>query len=374
MFSSLFGRAFMRWLEKLAEEEPQEPCGDDYRPGPAPEVALAQPVPLGSAPSDQQDAVSDRQNAVSEWIFPRVQRAAMGSLFEIYLAGRERETLVGAAQEALEEIERLERQLSHYREDSDISRLNLHAPQQWVRLEPRLYHLLKRCAALHMETDGAFDITTDPLTRLWGFHRGEGRVPSEGEIRAALENVGMYRVLFEDEDHLVRFTAPQLSLNLGAIGKGYAVDAAVETLRFYNLSRAVVHGGQSTIYALGAPPDDDAWEFTLRDPRDHQTPVETVRLRDQAISTSGGYEQFFEVEGVRYSHILDPLTGYPAQGALSVSVIASSAADSDALSTAFFVLGAEGAQDYCRAHPEIRVIMMQEQADQTLKVIRIGCD
>jgi thiamine biosynthesis lipoprotein len=368
MFSYLFGRAFMRWLEKLADEKPPEPKSADYRPGPTPKVALTQPAPVSSTPA------SDPPTAATEWVFPRVQRAAMGSLFEIYLAGRERETLIGAAEEALDEIERLERQLSHYREDSDISRLNQHAPHQWVRLEPRLYHLLKRCAALNLETEGAFDITTDPLTRLWGFRRGEGRVPSEEEIRAALENVGMYRILFDDEDHLIRFTAPQLSLNLGAIGKGYAVDAAVETLRFYHVSRAVVHGGQSTIYALGSPPDAEAWEFTLRDPRDHETPIETLSLRDQALSTSGSYEQFFESEGVRYSHILDPLTGSPSQGALSVSVIAPAAADSDALSTAFFVLGPEGARDYCRTHPDIRVIMMHEQADRTLEITRIGFD
>jgi thiamine biosynthesis lipoprotein len=368
MFSYLFGRAFVRWLEKLGEEEPEEPKAAAYRPGPTPEVSLAQRAPVSGAPS------SDRPTAMSEWVFPCVQRVAMGSLFEIYLAGRDRESLVGAAEEALEEVERLDRQLSHYREDSDISRLNQHATRQWVRLEPRLYHLFKRCAALSEATEGAFDITTDPLTRLWGFYRGEGRIPSEEEIRAALENVGMYRILFDDEDHLIYFTAPQLSLNLGAVGKGYAIDCAVETLRFYHISNAVLHGGQSTIYALGAPPDADAWEFILRDPRDHETPVETVYLRDQAISTSGSYEQFFEAQGVRYSHIIDPLTGAPTQGMLSVSVIAPSAADSDALSTAFFVLGPEGARDYCRAHPDIRVIMMQEQADKTLEITRIGFD
>jgi len=360
MLRLLFGRALTRWLEKLGETE-STPAG------PAPEVTLAPPAPVSARDTAPPESAAD-----SEIVYPRVQRPAMGSLFEVYLAGTDREALVGAAEEALNEVERLERQLSHYRDDSDVARLNRHAVEQWVRLEPRLYFLLRRCAELSAETEGAFDITTGPLIKAWGFYRSEGRVPSDEEIAEILQNVGTYRILFDDEDHLVYFTTPGLEINLGAIGKGCAIDAAVETLRFYNVRSAVVHGGQSTIYALGTPPDAEGWEFTIRDPRDHTTPLETVTLRDDALSTSGSYEQFFEVDGVRYSHLLDPRTGRPVQGMLSVSVIAPSAADSDALSTAFFVLGRERTEAFCRAHPEIRVIMIEERPENEIEVNRFG--
>jgi thiamine biosynthesis lipoprotein len=361
MFHFLFGRALSRWLQNLAESAPQT------EKGPAPEVTFAPPAEAaGGVPSE-----SDSEGE-SEIVYPRVRRAAMGSLFEVYLAGTDRDSLVGAAEEALDEVERLDRQLSHYREDSDISRLNAHAAAQWVRLEPRLYHLLKRCAQLSAETDGAFDITSGPLVKAWGFHDGEGRIPPDAEIAELLENVGMSRILFDDDDHLVYYTAPKLEINLGAVGKGYALDQAAETLKFYGVRNALMHGGQSTILAMGAPPGADGWELTLRDPRDRATAIQTILLRDEAISTSGNYEQFFEVDGVRYTHILDPRAGRPVQGMTSVSVVAPSAADSDALSTAFFVLGRERTEEYCQSHPELKVIIITETPDRQVEFARIG--
>jgi FAD:protein FMN transferase len=124
-----------------------------------------------------------------------------------------------------------------------------------------------------------------------------------------------------------------------------------------------LHGGRSSIYALGAPPGAEGWEFTLRDPRDHTTPLHTVVLHDRAISTSGDYEQFFEADGVRYSHIIDPRSGRPVQGMQSVWVVAPSATDSDALSTAFFVLGPERTRAFCRQYPELEVVMVQSAPD-----------
>jgi thiamine biosynthesis lipoprotein len=353
----------MRWLAKMGTTETVESNGSH------PPAALPEPT---TPPIDLTDYTIVAPPKPLEYVYPTVQRRAMGSLFEVYLAGTDRETLVAAADEALNEVERLERQLSHYRDDSDIARLNKNAAKQWVRLEPKLYALLKHCAQITEETDGAFDITAGPLIKAWGFYRGEGRIPENEKIKEILQNVGIYRILFDDEDHLVYFTTKGLDINLGAVGKGYAMDAAAETLRFFGVKSAVVHGGQSTIYALGSPPDAMGWEFTVKDPRDRETPIETVLLRDEAISTSGNYEQFFEVDGVRYSHIIDPMTGRPAQGVISVSVIAPSAADSDALSTAFFVLGRERTEEYCLTHPNIRVIMVEARPLNEIEVTRLG--
>ena len=381
LLNFLLGQAYRRWMRSLEEaarqqEASPESAARDFEPTvrEVDEYSLVAES-LSRHPEEAPDPEP-------EWVFPRVQRTAMGSLWEIYLAGTDREQLTAAGEQALDEIDRLDRQLSHYKEDSDITRLASVSGKQWVRLEPKLYFLLKRCADLFDITGGAFDVTTGPLTRAWGFFKGEKRIPSEEEISAVMENVGTQRILFDDDNWLVFLPREGMEINLGAIGKGYAIDEAAKTLRFYNVEHAVLHGGQSTIYAMGSAPADVAisdhpspgsgWPFEIKDPRDKTTVIETVHLRDEAISTSGSYEDYFEVDGARYSHIIDPRTGYPAQGMLSVSVIAPSAADSDAFSTAFFVMGRESAQEFCRSHPELRVIIMELGSDNPMQVTRIG--
>ncbi len=335
MFNLLIGRALLRWAMKLGEEsevnqgETHPPDDDDLR------------------------------------AYPRVQRPAMGSLFEIYLAGQNRDSLIAAGEEALDQIERLDLQLSHYRDDSDIARLNAHAVDSWVRLEPRLYQLLRRCHEIWQSTGGAFDITTTALTKAWGFYDGNKRVPYDNEIKAILERTGTDKVLFDDDDNLVHFGQPGIEINLGGVGKGFAIDEAADTLRMWEVPGAVIHGGQSTIYALGDGPESDGWEFTIKDPRDHETPVNTVRLRNQALSTSGSYEDFFEVDGKRYSHILDPRTGRSVEGMLSVSVITQTAEESDALSTAFFVMGREATEEFCKKRPGLQVVMIEDSGETT---------
>jgi FAD:protein FMN transferase len=381
IFKLLLGKALWNALERMADPEEARPAADESgRTSAAPDSSAEAPEPV---------------LASSATVFPRVQRRAMGSLFEIYLAGTERDALVSAAEEALDQVQRLEDQLSHYRDDSDIARLNANACEQWVRLEPRLYALIKRCLDLSQSLDGAFDITAGPLVKAWGFFRGEGRIPSDQELADVMERVGFYRVMSDDEANLIRFASPGMDLNLGAVGKGYAIDEAADILRLWGAQNGVIHGGQSTIYAFGDEPAEArleayedrqrvdeveaedstiklGWRFVIRDPRDRDTPLQTVYLRDEALSTSGNYEQFFEHEGVRYSHIIDPVTGRPAKGMISVSVITQSAAESDALSTAFFVLGRGATEEYCSNRPNIRVVMVEEAPGGEISVTRIG--
>ena len=382
LFNLLIGQALRRWLRNM---EAAERGGDVPSPQiPREHEPVVREVDEYSLAADSVATKPAVEPESEEWVFPTVQRTAMGSLWEIYLVGTDREQLVAAADEGLDEIERLDRQLSHYKDDSDISRLNAHAGEQWVRLEPKLYFLLKRCVELSEMTGGAFDITSGPLTKAWGFFKGEKRIPPEDEVAAVMENVGAQRILFDDENWLVYFTRPEMEINLGAIGKGYAIDEAVKTLRSFNVQNAVLHGGQSTIYAMGSPPEpvsseleDDfspGWLFDIKDPRDRETVIQSVYLYDEALSTSGSYEDFFEVDGVRYSHIIDPRSGYPAKGMLSVSVIAPNAADSDALSTAFFVMGVGAAEEFCKSHPELRVIIVESVAEGDIRVTRIGFD
>jgi FAD:protein FMN transferase len=362
MFRLLFGAAMARWLDRMVGTDAQSDRDGGNLPAEPASLEVAPPAEPEYAPMPE------------ECVYPRVQRPAMGSMFEVYLAGIDRDSLVGAAEQALDEIQRLDRQLSHYSDVSDITRLNIYAPEQWVRVEPRIYDLFRRCRQLAEATGGAFDITAGPLVKAWGFHDGSPRVPPDDEIATLLQRVGMDHILADDDDNLLHYDVPGLEVTLGAIGKGYAIDEAVDILRMYHVRSAMIHGGQSTIYALGAPPGEDAWEFTVRDPRDHTTPIQTLRLRDEAISTSGNYEQYFDADGVRYSHIIDPRTGRPAVGTLSVSAVARNAAESDAISTALFVMSAAERAAFLSTRADLRVIILIERPDGGLDVARHGVE
>lgn len=352
MFGMLFGRALARWLDTAADEPAPSRRREPPRPPARLEVTPQRPV--------RANALRAPQAANGELVCPRLGRTAMGCLFEAYLAGYDRTALEGAGEQALDEVERLDRQLSHYRDDSDITRLNAHASTHWVRLEPGIYSLLTRCRAMHDASNGAFDIAVQPLLVAWGFHSGVHRVPPDDEVDDLLHRCSTRLIAWDDDESLVHYTAPGMAVSLGAIGKGHAVDRAVDVLRSYAVESGVVHGGSSTIYALGQPPDSDAWEFAVRDPRDGATPVATLRLRDQAVSTSAATEQRFGAAGTIHGHILDPRTGRPASGVLSTTVVSASAEMSDALATALQVAGADGLAWVPELAPEARVIMVIE--------------
>jgi len=303
----------------------------------------------------------------------KVRRRAMATTFEIVLIGDDRDFLAAAGHEALDEVERLEEQLSVYVPTSEVSWINARAAMEPVRVEPRLFDLLQWAARLSEETQGAFDITAGPLVKAWGFYWQQGVVPTAETIAHTLEHVGMSHVILNEEDSTVRFDRVGVEINLGSIGKGYAVDRAAAVLKNLGVETALIHGGYSTIYALGAPPDAEGWAIGIRHPLEGGGRMATVTLRDEALSTSGSYEQFFEVDGKRYSHLLDPRTGVPAQGMGSASVIASSATESDALSTAFFVLGEAGARAYCSKHPEVSAVLAPETlAGEDVEVVVVS--
>lgn len=282
-------------------------------------------------------------------------RRAMGCEFELWLYGRSEAESASLAEQVWEEVHRLERQLSLYQPDSDLVYLNEKAWQEPVRAEPELFQLLLRCKQLYEETEGAFDPTVTPLLRLWGFVDRRYRVPAHAEIEQTLRRVGMKWVLLEPEGRWVYYGKPGIELSLGAIGKGYALAQAVQRLKPYRVEAALLSAGSSTLYALGAPPGSEGWQVAIRNPSLSEPPLATLLLRDQAFSTSGGTEQGFEVEGKRYTHLLDPRTGYPAKGMASVSVAAQDPTLADALSTALFVAGMEFTERYRQAHPELGI-------------------
>jgi len=293
------------------------------------------------------------------YILYRSSHEAMATTFEVAAYGANRDYLAAVVNEVFEEIDRLEAQLSNYRPDSEVSYINRAAAHHPVVVEPGLFGLIRDAIRYSSETAGAFDITIGPLLKAWGFVQKKGRVPEAAEIAQMLKTVGYAHVKLNAAARTLWFDELGVQLDLGGIGKGFAVDRTVEILRSSGVTRALVSSGTSSIFALGAPPDARTWDITLRDPFDAQKAADVIHLKNCSLSTSGNYENFFEENGKIYSHILDPVTGRPVEGMLSAAVLALSATESEALSTAFFVMGPEHAGHYVAAHPNLSLACYQ---------------
>lgn len=288
----------------------------------------------------------------------------MATRFEIVVCGPNEPGLRAAAEEALDEVHRIEGQLSLYRSDSEVSHLNARAAREWVRVEPGLFRLLQQAKVFSAETGGAFDITVAPLMRCWGFMGGSGKRPAKTAIADALKCVGMNLIELDGERFAVHFARAGVMLDFGAIGKGYAIGKAVETLRDAGVTSAIIHGGTSTVYGLGRPPDEAAWKIAIEAPpqSERKQPVllSVVELHDAALSVSAVWGKSFATKGKTYGHIIDPRTGYPTDAADLAAVILPSATETDALSTALLTLGVDGHEQIAILRPEIRTLVMKQ--------------
>jgi thiamine biosynthesis lipoprotein len=259
-------------------------------------------------------------------------------------------------------VERLEAQLSLYRPSSEIARVNALAARQAVRVSPPVFHLLELAQRLHQETGGLFDIAIGPLVRCWGFMGGQGRMPEPGQLAQARSLAGMRHLELDAGDFSVRFDREGVMIDLGAIGKGYAIDCAAQTLRECGVTSALLHGGTSTTYAIGTPPEADVWQVAVASPPDlgaHAPPPQVVvRLRDGALSVSAVWGRSFEAGGKTYGHVLDPRSGRPAARAVLAAVALPSATETDALSTALLVAGSPGAGRIERLRPGMRTLLL----------------
>jgi thiamine biosynthesis lipoprotein len=322
---------------------------------------LAYPVGQLLAALDQISALPQPAIAPSEIALLRFSRRAMATTFEVVVPFATPDALeFGSA--SLDRIDELEAQLTVYRETSEVARLNRLAPYQTVVVEARLFDVLHQAQRISSETGGAFDVSTGALIRAWGFVRGPRRIPDEQELAQVRQRIGMDKIVLDPERKSVRYLCPGLEINLGSIGKGHALDVvASEIKRGYHVPAFLLHGGYSSVWAQGSPHQDDrGWMVMIRHPRDPDRTLARVWLRDQGLATSANTYQAFEWQGRQLGHLLDPRTGWPAEGMASVTVVARTSAEADALSTAFFVLGSAAARRYCETHPDIGAILLAE--------------
>ena len=288
---------------------------------------------------------------------------AMGSPFTIELYGQDRVPMEAAVDAAFEEVRRLDDLLSNYKKDSQWSEINRRAAERPVPVSPELFRLLTDCVAYSRASEGAFDITVGPLMKVWGFYKGSGRLPHRAEVAAALTKVGHRHIRLDPRAQTVWFDREGVEMDPGGIGKGLAVDRMVDVLRQKGVRNALVAGAGSSIYGMGAPPGEPrGWRIEIKNPWDTSKTGAEVFLKNMSLSTSGSYEKFFRAEGRTYAHIMDPRTGYPAQGTVAVSVVAPRTIDSEAWTKPYFVNGRQWAVK--NKLPEFRVYFCEDRMEK----------
>jgi thiamine biosynthesis lipoprotein len=305
---------------------------------------------------------------------------AMATRFEFVLYGENPIALRAAGEEAIREIHQLEARLSLYRPSSEIAHVNARAAREPVRVSPPVFALLERAQNLSTETAGAFDITIAPLGRCWGFMGGSGKIPTQDELNQARAKVGMNLVHLQRQDFTVRFAIEGVMLDLGAIGKGYAIDCATEILREAGVTNGLVHSGTSTVSAIGAPPGEEHWKIAIENPANclktsngspatelrgsPPEPLTSVCLRDESLSVSAVWGKSFQADGQTLGHVLDPRTGKPVTDTVLAAVVLQSATETDVLSTALLTLGRDGHESLAKLRPGMRTLLVSESDEK----------
>lgn len=306
-------------------------------------------------------------------------RRAMACEFQVRLNTTAEQNDSVAAMAALDVVERVEDRLTVYRDESEVQDLNRHASRGPAAVAPDLFELLLLTERLYRETTGAYDITSGPLSKAWGFSRRAGRVPSEDELREALARVGWSHVRVDNDAMTIEFTRPGMEINFNSAGKGFALDRAAECLAERGAADFIINGGRSTLVARGRQADGDpdgvGWGVGIRHPLRPERRLAECRLVDAAFSSSGSGTQCFVTGGKRYGHLIDPRTGWPAEGLHSVSVVAPTGAEADALSTAFYVMGYEAAEAYCQSQPGLQAcFVLPGKSAGSVEVRGVGLD
>ena len=285
----------------------------------------------------------------------RLAMHAMATRFELLLHGGSPAYLRAAGEAALGEIRYWEERLSFYRPTSDVSHINAKAASEPVRVDARVFDLLQRAKQLHTLTGGAFDITIAPLMRCWGFVNNTGHLPDEAALAAARSMTGMHLVHLNAAKRTISFEKEGVQIDLGGIGKGYAIDEAIASLREDGVTSAFLHGGTSSVYGLGHPPGDMPWKTAISSPEvppesvQEKDIIEIMPLENEALSVSAVSGKSFCANGVEYGHVLDPRSGRPVHGAMLAAVAGGSAMETDVLSTAMLVLGTEHSKNLTKS-------------------------
>ncbi len=250
-------------------------------------------------------------------------------------------------------------------EISDVYRINQNAGLKPVQVSEDTLAMLKRSIYFAGLSDGVFDVTVGPLMDLWGFGKGQYNVPVDKELKSKLALVGYDAIVMDQAEKTVFLPEKGMEIDLGGIAKGYATDMAAQKLRQMGIESAIINAG-GNVYALGTKPDGSPWLTGIQDPRNANKIIAIIQVKDMAVVTSGDYQRYFIRDGVRYHHILHPLTGKPAQEVISTTVTAPSATDADVLSTTLFVLGPQAGLKFIEQFSNTDAVFIDKQKEITL--------
>jgi thiamine biosynthesis lipoprotein len=282
----------------------------------------------------------------------------MGTWGSVTLVTADSVAAASHAVAALADFVRVDSLMSNWSQDSEVARWNRSAGAKAIVAQPEVLAVLNAALEITAASRGAFDVTVEPLVRAWGFLEGSPRRPTGRTIEQLLDRIGSHRIVVDTSTGSVRYDHPELRIDLGGIAKGHAVDRARATLAARGVNHALVDLS-GNMAALGHPPGRDTWVVGVRDPEDRVPFFARLDLQTDAIATSGNYEQFVDVDGTRYGHVLDPRTGWPAEGLDAVTVIASSAREADAWATALLVQGPRKARQTLQDRPDLHGILVQ---------------
>lgn len=280
----------------------------------------------------------------------------MGTLVEITVANSDNNLVQMATSRAFDEMIRIERLMSTYIADSEISRINDAAGKEAVPVSKEVLEVIEAGIEWGKKTDGIFDITIHPLVKAWNFDDGGETVPSTETLNRAKQLVNFRDIRISNGKVLL--TREGMAINLGGIAKGYAVDRAIHILRGLVPSGIINAGGD--LYAFGQRGKGRPWVIGLQHPRKPQKVLASFALTNQAVATSGDYQRYFMKDGKRYHHILDPATGLPAEGPISVTILAGNVMDADALSTAVFIMGADKGLKWVESMNGVEAMIVEE--------------
>jgi len=300
-----------------------------------------------------------------------IEGRTMGTTYHITVVTGAREGIKGLKEKVDRRLEAINQVFSTYIKDSEISRFNaLKTSGEKFRVSVDFIQVMKVGRKIHQLSEGAWDATVNPLVDLWGFGptRHPPRMPPEAEIKTLLQNIGFDRIQIQEPNFLVKNIAA-VTLDLNSIAKGFAVDQVSALVAANGFKNYLVEiGGE--IYAAGRRPDGKYWRVGINRPQKDAAFNEvykTVAIKDQAFATSGDYRNFFEIGGVRYSHVIDPRSGYPvSNGVVSVSVIAENCTLADGLATAIMVMGAEKGLQLVNRLEKVECLVVVETSDGRL--------
>lgn len=293
------------------------------------------------------DDDSEREESSESEIF------ALDTAITLKVYGSKRAEVLKKLEDKINELDGL---LSTGKATSEVSKLN---DTGKAVLSKTSISLVKKSLELNKQTGGLFDITIYPLMELWGFPTKNYRIPSDKEIRATLKNVGSDKIIFNENTGEISFKNKGMKIDFGGIGKGYITDELVKILKDEKVESAIINLG-GNVYGFNKKPDGSLWNVAIRDPDEPDDYMAVIKLEDSAVITSGGYERYFEENGIRYHHIIDPRTGKPSESNLkSVSIVSKDGTLADTLSTSLFIMGEEKAIKYWSENKdEFDIILM----------------